>query len=359
MSVRVLFLADTHLGFDLPVSPRIRRRRRGHDFLANYHLALAPALEGRVDLVVHGGDVFTRPNVPPSLVYQAFEPLKRVADQGVPVFVVPGNHERSRLPHARFTSHPGISVFDRPRTFHAHVRGHRIALAGFPFARKVRDGFADLLARTMWEEQRADTALLCMHQCVEGATVGPSDFTFRRAPDVVQARDIPVGFAAVLSGHIHRHQVITSDLSGRALAAPVMYPGSVERTSFAEMDDPKGYMILELEGGAAGVAGALKRWSFETLPARPMLVREVSGQGLGPDSLTGVLRTAVARTPVDAVLRVRVRGHVPARARAVLSAASLRSMAPAQMNLEVVLDGESGWNRPASPPRKRLAVAVR
>src|SRR5262245_55954218 len=68
--VRILLLADTHLGFDLPSSPRVGRRRRGHDFLANYALALEPALSGEVDLVVHGGDVFDRSSVPSSVAYQ-------------------------------------------------------------------------------------------------------------------------------------------------------------------------------------------------------------------------------------------------------------------------------------------------
>lgn len=44
--IRVLFLADSHLGIDLPAQPRVPRRRRGHDFLANHALALAPALAG-------------------------------------------------------------------------------------------------------------------------------------------------------------------------------------------------------------------------------------------------------------------------------------------------------------------------
>ncbi|MGQ0641794.1 MAG: metallophosphoesterase [Gemmatimonadaceae bacterium] len=96
--IRILLVADTHLGFDLPVRPRIERRRRGHDFLANYATALQPALDGAVDLVVHGGDVFNRSRPVPSLAYQAFAPLMRVADAGVPVYVVPGNHERGRLP---------------------------------------------------------------------------------------------------------------------------------------------------------------------------------------------------------------------------------------------------------------------
>ena len=93
--VRVLLVADSHLGFDLPVRPRVERRRRGHDFLANYARALAPALAGEVDAVVHAGDVFDRSSVVSTLAYQAFEPLRRVADLGIPVMVVPGNHERS------------------------------------------------------------------------------------------------------------------------------------------------------------------------------------------------------------------------------------------------------------------------
>src|SRR5262245_2734351 len=110
--IRILLLADSHLGFDLPTRPRVDRRRRGYDFLANYSTALAPALNGEVDLVVHAGDVFDRSSVVPSLAYQAFEPLRRVAERGVPVFIVPGNHERSRLPHIRFATHPRVHIFE-------------------------------------------------------------------------------------------------------------------------------------------------------------------------------------------------------------------------------------------------------
>src|ERR1051326_3488848 len=99
--VRILLLADSHLGFDLPTRTRVERRRRGHDFLANYERALAPALAGEVDVVVHAGDVFDRSSVVTTLAYQAFEPLRRIASLGIPVLVVPGNHERSRLPHLR------------------------------------------------------------------------------------------------------------------------------------------------------------------------------------------------------------------------------------------------------------------
>ena len=145
--VRILFLSDTHLGLDLPRRPRVTRRRRGPDFFAAFEAALAPARRGEIDLVVHGGDVFFRSRVPPDLVVRAFAPLAGLADQGIPVCVVPGNHERSRIPHSLLVRHPGILVFDRPRTFRVTVAGLTVALAGFPFVRRgVRDGFGATLS---------------------------------------------------------------------------------------------------------------------------------------------------------------------------------------------------------------------
>ena len=90
--IRILFLADTHLGFDFPFRPRVERRRRGPDFFKNFRKALEPAYSGEVDAVIHGGDLFFRSKVPAKLVDMAFEPLKEVADLGVKVYLVPGNH---------------------------------------------------------------------------------------------------------------------------------------------------------------------------------------------------------------------------------------------------------------------------
>jgi DNA repair protein SbcD/Mre11 len=331
--VRILLLADTHLGFDLPVRPRIERRRRGHDFLANYATALQPALDGAVDLVVHGGDVFNRSRVVPSLAYQAFAPLIRVADVGVPVYVVPGNHERGRLPHLRFAQHPRIHIFDRPRTFVTEVRGVRVALAGFPSERdEVRTRFTSLMQATASHTTEADVRLLCLHQCVEGATVGPANFTFTTGADVIRGAEIPSGFAAVLSGHIHRHQTLMRDLRGRALAAPVLYPGSIERTSIAEADEEKGYMIVEI---ARDDAGARVDWRFHTLPARPLVRHTLSMNALADTDLEVRLRSLIAEAPADAVLTIRVEGTITEGAARLLSAAYLRSLAPATMNVEL------------------------
>lgn len=355
--VRVLLLADSHLGFDLPVRPRTRRRRRGHDLRANYDAAMEPAREGRVDLVVHGGDLFHRPRIPPSLAYDALRLLAEVAESGVPVFVVPGNHERSRIPHERFGAHSNLHIFRGPGTYLVNVRGCRVAVAGFPYHRhRIRERFPQVLEDTGWRQVEADLRLLCFHHCVEGATVGPGDYTFRHAPDVIRCADLPADCAAVLSGHIHRHQVLRRDLQGQDLPVPVLYPGSAERTSFAEMGEEKGYLLLEFEPSRQG--GDLVRRRFVPLPARPMLMRELHPAGIpgtrwSSHELDTQLTAALADAPPDAVLRIRIHGEVPPEARPSLSAARLRSLTPPQMNLEVVLVDERARRRSGTPGIRR------
>ncbi|MHC5038194.1 MAG: metallophosphoesterase family protein [Planctomycetota bacterium] len=341
---RILFVADTHLGFDLPQRPRVARRRRGPDFFTNFERALEPARRKEVDLVLHGGDVLFRSRVPPSLVQAAFEPLFRIADAGTPVYVVPGNHERSAIPYPLLAQHPRVFLFDRPRTFRVDGRGVSVALAGFPCERKgVRVNFTALVERTGWKAVDADVHLLCMHQVVEGAQVGPNNFTFKHQADVIRGPDLPEGFAAFLSGHIHRFQVLTHDLEGWDLAAPVFYPGSIERTSFVERLEPKGYLLLDVGPGERR-GGVVRRWSFESLPARPMVDEILQAEGLSPEAMRSKLRGFFSRTDPDAVVRLRVRGRVPPETLPVLRAESLRALAPPTLNVEL-----SFPRRPASP----------
>jgi len=334
--IRILLIADTHLGFDLPFRPRIRRRRRGPDFFANFRRALLPALRAQVAAVVHGGDLLYRSKVPPQLVEMAFEPLRQVADAGIPVYLVPGNHERSAIPHGHLTVHPNIFLFDHPRTFRLETQKGSLALAGFPFVRSaIRREFSGRVAQTGWQRVKADAHILCIHQAVDGATVGPAGFTFRHTPDVVRAADIPRGFSAVAAGHIHRFQLLTRDLKGNLLTAPVFYPGSIERTSFAERNEKKGYLTLEFD--TQGPAAAkLQNWQFHELPARPMIQMQMQVTGMNGRQIQAWIQSRLFEIPRDSVLQIKVHGNISQPALRVLSAPSLRALAPSTMNIDAI-----------------------
>ena len=344
--IRVLFVSDTHLGFDLPRRPRVERRRRGPDFFENFERALEPARRGEVDLVIHGGDILFRSRVPAELVARAFEPLKKVAESGVPVYVVPGNHERSRIPYPLLAQHENLFLFDRPKTYVWRSQGFTLALACFPYERQVRKRFPVVVEETGWRNVDADAKLLLMHHAVEGARVGrlgTGDYRFTNAADVIRTEDIPQGFTAILSGHIHRAQVLTRDLGGRPLSAPVLYPGSVERTSFAEKDEHKGYLTFALER-----SGALLGWRFHELPARPMVTIELGPRELARDNLEQRLRGRLDTLPADAVVQLKVQLKVDGAVPKLLGAASLRALAPSSMNVNISVTPVGKRRRPSS-----------
>lgn len=338
--IRIIVLADTHLGFDLPVRPRVERRRRGHDFFANFQRILEAAVSENVDCVIHGGDLFYRSRVPAELVQMAFLPIKRVASAGIPFLLVPGNHERSRIPYDMLALHEGIHIFDRPRSFVVESNGTTLAFAGFPYCREgVRSKFLDLLEATHWRENHADINLLCVHHCFEGATVGAHNFTFRRGHDVVRVHEVPEQFSAVITGHVHRAQVLQEDLRGRPLHSPIIYPGSIERTSFAEREEEKGYYLLNIKRGSTTIELAAD-WEFRRLPTRPMVVEEISVENLTGDELKSCMVDLLHKMPGDAVVQIRVRGKLRKDARPILSAAHLRDLAPPTMNVEIVMADE-------------------
>lgn len=330
--IRILFLADTHLGFDYPFRPRVQRRRRGPDFFRNFELALEPAFRGEVDLVVHGGDIFYRSQVPARLVDMAFEPLKRVADKGVPVYIVPGNHERSIIPYHILAAHPDIFIFDRPKSYIKEINGIKISLAGFPFLRHgIRKRFREVLECTGWQKTSADVHLLCMHQSVDGATMGPRNFMFRGGDDVIDIHDIPADFLAVLAGHMHRHQVLQNDLRGDEIPVPVLYAGAIERTSFAEKEERKGYVMIDMIGGRR------TRWKFYELPTRPMVPFEIDVTGIPGPAFASWLHEKIKAIPADSIVRIKINGKPVDRILKAVRVESLRSIAAETMNIDVIL----------------------
>jgi DNA repair exonuclease SbcCD nuclease subunit len=260
----------------------------------------------------------------------AFEPLKRVADTGIPVYVVPGNHERSSIPYHILAAHPNIFVFDQPRCFQREIDGLRISLAGFPFLRHgIREKFKRVVERIGWKETQADMHILCMHQSVDGATMGPKNFMFRGGAEVIDIREIPAGFAAVLTGHMHRHQVLQKDLRGKSVATPVLYAGSIERTSFAEKDETKGYMIVELDDSGE------VQWYFHELPTRPMISLEIDLTGMNADTFSAWLRAIVTKIPGNSIVKMKISGQTCGKMTDVLRNESLRSLLPTTVNISV------------------------
>jgi exonuclease SbcD len=131
-------------------------------------------------------------------------------------------------------------------------------------------------------EALAPLQVLVIHQGLAGGLMSDQQHAFLGDQSlVVDTRALgAIGFDAVLAGHFHRHQVISTD-------PLVAYAGSPYRTDFGEEHQAKGYLIVDVDGAGAELA-------FIETPAR----RFVTLRDIGPDS-------EVAESDVEgAVVRV-------------------------------------------------------
>ena len=319
------FLADTHLGFDYPRNPRIQRRRRGHDFQKNYLTALAELEAAGVDAIIHGGDVFFRSRVSDEVQAMAYEPLLPLAEAGFPVLLVPGNHERSVLPPNPLFKHPNVFLFDRPRSVVLELQGYEVAFGGFPFVRhQVGYSWNRWVAETEILQTRADLKVLCVHHSFHGARVGPVDFMFRKGADVVGLDQIPAEIPLVLSGHIHRRQILKGQNGSQ-----VIYPGSIERTSFAEERETKGYALVQIDGLPDDV---MIHTEFMNLPARPMVRISLPEILISNAEIAEYLKFELQALSADSIVRVVVQNKDQL---SLLSANWLRDLVPESMNIEL------------------------
>ncbi len=240
-TIRFIFTADTHLGFDYPFARRVEKRQtgpyRGDDFFRNWKTIIDRAKKPDIDFLLHGGDLFFRSKFPAELSRRVFEPLWDVSDMGKKIYIVPGNHERSTIPHGIFSLYRNIHIFDAPCSFRFEKGGMSVNLSGFPFVRSFDEKSFEDYYREATPFTDTDHNLLCLHQTIEGSRV--KGYVFRKSKDIVYTRELPQNLTAVLCGHIHRRQILRKDIKGRPLPFPIVYPGSIERTSFNEMEEEK------------------------------------------------------------------------------------------------------------------------
>lgn len=298
-ALRILHLADSHIGAELPARPRSSGPRRGDDFVNSYQRVLERAREYDVDLILHCGDLWDRSRPSEAAIAAAAMPLLKLAGDGIPIVLLPGNHERSALPDTLLLSHPNIFLVRRPATFVFQLRGVTLSVSALPCIRRgVAERFAPALQQTGWAATKADAHVLMLHQALDSSVCGAQRYRFRSGPDVLDRAAIPREFAYVACGHIHLPQTLEHPDGG----GPLVYSGSCDRIDFAERDEPKGCVVVEI--GQDGSAGQ----RFIEHEVRPMRLIPLDVSQLSRDEVSKRIAAEIAVLPPAAVASLRLTG---------------------------------------------------
>ncbi len=246
--MRVLHLADTHLGTWLRAHGAPEGWSRADDHAAAFEGALTPALRGEVDLVVHGGDLFDSRTPSRKLVRWTADVLAQVSSR-VPVVLIPGNHDPAALLRVFRMPPSGLHIVDAP----TRLCFGDLAIAAVPFKRSVQ-GFERAAATAVGPG--ADVLLI--HQAVSGCSVPRFTFRVGKPAGTIGAEHLPAGPRWAMGGHLHPRQRV------RVGELEMVYPGATVRTAAAEGRQPKGYALWEFDRRV--------RWRFVDLPERPFTI---------------------------------------------------------------------------------------
>ncbi len=273
--MKILHTADIHIGYKTHgvIDTKTGLHSRLGDFECCFHYMVDRALEEEVDLVLFCGDAYRDMN--PSQTDQRIfaRCLKPLLDRSIPVVMIVGNHDHpytfgkvnSMEIFSLFSDN--IHLFRECESRDVMTKSGPVRIIGLPwpmihdfrtkeeFAALSREeqheqvhdiysGFIMAEAERLRKEKTGYPVIVAGHLHVETAvmTEGSERVTLvTRDPVFSLSMLKQPEFDYVALGHIHKYQEL-----GKDLKPPVVYSGSIERISFAEAEQEKGFVMIDI-----------------------------------------------------------------------------------------------------------------
>jgi len=240
MSVRILHLADLHLGAPFPTLGD-RSEERTRDFLTAFQRAVdfAVSPDKPADLVVIAGDLFDTHDPADGIVFEVESALERLTRAGLPVLLTPGTHDACgyrRSVYRRMRLPEGVHLFLSPNLDPGPrhtVRGETVQTYGISF-----------------------DAAICPRPLASFRPAGSADYHVGVAHGALQdsptwkirPQDMPItraeigacGLHYLALGHFHNFAEV------RAGGCVAVYPGTLEGRKFGE-NGPR-YLVVATVG---------------------------------------------------------------------------------------------------------------
>jgi exonuclease SbcD len=363
--IKLLHFADAHIDIakygrhdaqtGLPV--------RVLDFLNSLDTIIDTAIDEQVDLVLFAGDAYKDRNPAPTFQREWGKRIIRLSKAGIPTLLLVGNHDLSpALGRAHAIEEfatlevPHVQVIDRPCLLTPDdLEGLPLQVIAIPWISRsgllahldirisdpgeiyeaLETRLTDLLD-TWFDQIDPDLpTVLTAHASVQGAVYG-GERTVMLGRDLVLpgslVRDPRLDYVAL--GHIHKPQ----DLNPGA-HPPVVYPGSIERVDFGELEDDKFFVLAQVERGHTQL-----EWRQLT-DIRPFVDRYVQLES--PEDLNARLIAALSpqQELQDAIVRLTI--EYPLEWEAIIDEAALRQYASGAFEFHLV-------KRPLRESRIRL-----
>lgn len=315
MTVQIVHTADLHLDRNFNIVNLARRDERKKDVESNFEHIADYAIQNRPDFLLLAGDIFDRVNPGNPTRELLVRKLREVREAGVKTFVIGGNHDVPKL--RRGSGALAIDVLEAAGVARVFSQSDRFVSD----AVKV-DGEKVVVAGRSYEPQSEETNpfsgnlpsldgvynIILVHASLQITSAMPNDLSFIRQ-NPFSLGDVPHEANYVALGHYHNPFVQVRGDSW------IVNPGSIERLTWGEVDDSKGFVWGEISSEGVEIENM-------KLPTRPRtsleleLGRDERGdltetvnsfleENEAPDAICRLLLKGVLRPEQHQTLRVR------------------------------------------------------
>ena len=228
--MRFAHLADIHLGYEQYNQPW-----RAEDFAKAFRLAVERSLEENVDFAIIAGDLFHRSLPSPRTIKDAIDTLSLFKREGIPVFAVEGNHDKTSRDISAYHLLESLGLLHVLGLRKNPVDGEHVRSIRIQNVYLVKGMYEDVEIlgdrhRSKWQLEKvlpllkpeSEKSVLVLHQAVKEVVDIDLDMAF----DVTLSELPEASYYAF--GHIHLPRIY--ELGGRFL----VYPGSLERYDLRE-----------------------------------------------------------------------------------------------------------------------------
>lgn len=315
--MRLLHMSDTHVGFAnyARVTPEGLNQRE-QDFFDSFSRAVQAAIDLRVDVALHSGDLFDSVRPTNRAIGHVLAECRRLADARIPLVVLSGNHEAPRLRETGAV----LRLLDFMPGVHAVYKGRyeKVAIGDCAIHAVPHAASSEALSQELARVQ-PDAAARYNVATLHAGVMGVGDFrTGEFHEQVVPQNELPAGMDYVALGHYHR---------ATEVAPRVWYAGSTERCTFRECGETKSVNLVDL---ARGTVRPIE------LPAREMIdLPAVRCDGMQEADMAPALLAALgARRLEGAIARLRVHA-LPAHVYSALDFRKVKDLTAGAMHFEL------------------------
>lgn len=261
MSVQIVHCSDMHLDKNFNISNLAKAQERKEDLNKNFFAAVEYALENRPDLFLISGDVFDRNSPSNSARVFVTERVKQLREAGIRVFIIGGNHDVPKFGSQHLAidvlASAGLAtVFSKSEAIQKQtleINRRKVCVAGKSYFSRF-ESENPLHGCTIPTD--GDYNILMIHASLQGLNVASSipEMAFQNP---FRPADVTPGLNYLALGHFHNH------FEREHEGCRIVNPGSIERLSWGEMYDEKGFIWAELNDSDASL-------EFVRLQTRPM-----------------------------------------------------------------------------------------